>query len=73
MKLLDEDAKMWYWSTATLYDMLEEEKHYKRRTKLSGKKLMFMGSEIGQFREWDYEGEIEWFLLVYVRHTMKNN
>ena len=41
MKLLDEDAKMWYWSTATLYDMLEEEKYYKRRKKVTGKKLMF--------------------------------
>ena len=28
-----------------------------------------MGSEIGQFREWDYEGEIEWFLLEYDAHA----
>ena len=34
-----------------------------------GKKLFFMGSEIGQFREWDYEGEIEWFLLEYDAHA----
>ena len=34
-----------------------------------GKKLTFMGSEIGQFREWAYEGEIEWFLLdEYATH-----
>ncbi len=34
-----------------------------------GKKLFFMGNEIGQFREWDYEGQIEWFLLDYESHA----
>ncbi len=33
-----------------------------------GKKLLFMGSEIAQYREWDFEGEIEWFLLDYEMH-----
>lgn len=33
-----------------------------------GKKLTFMGGEIAQFREWDYEGQIEWFLLDYPQH-----
>jgi 1,4-alpha-glucan branching enzyme len=28
-----------------------------------GKKLLFMGGEIGQRREWDHDGEIEWHLL----------
>ena len=34
-----------------------------------GKKLLFMGSEIGMFREWDHDGEIEWFLLNYDMHA----
>lgn len=34
-----------------------------------GKKLNFMGNEIGQFREWDEMGQIEWFLLDYDMHA----
>ena len=34
-----------------------------------GKKLTFMGSEIGQFREWDYAGAVEWFLTDYEKHA----
>ena len=33
-----------------------------------GKKLNFMGSEIGQFTEWHYEDSVEWFLLQYETH-----
>ncbi len=35
---------------------------------LPGKKLTFMGTEFAQFREWDYENELEWFMLNYPRH-----
>ncbi len=33
-----------------------------------GKKLNFMGNEIGQFTEWNYEDSVEWFLLQYDNH-----
>jgi 1,4-alpha-glucan branching enzyme len=33
-----------------------------------GKKMLFMGSEYGQFREWDYENQLEWFMLDYEKH-----
>ncbi|MBQ8509761.1 MAG: 1,4-alpha-glucan branching protein GlgB [Clostridia bacterium] len=34
-----------------------------------GKKLTFMGCEYGPFREWDYENELEWFMLDYDMHS----
>jgi 1,4-alpha-glucan branching enzyme len=33
-----------------------------------GKKLLFMGGEIGQWNEWDCKKEIEWFLLDFPTH-----
>ncbi len=33
-----------------------------------GKKLMFMGTEYAQFREWDYDNSLEWFMLDYPLH-----
>ena len=35
---------------------------------LPGKKMLFMGTEYGPFREWDYENELEWFMLKYPAH-----
>lgn len=37
-----------------------------------GKKLNFMGYEIGQFAEWDHSKEIEWFMLNYEYHRKLN-
>jgi 1,4-alpha-glucan branching enzyme len=36
---------------------------------LPGKKLLFMGTEFAQFREWDYENQLEWFMTEYPRHV----
>jgi 1,4-alpha-glucan branching enzyme len=33
-----------------------------------GKKLLFMGSEIAQEREWNHDGEVDWFLLDDPHH-----
>lgn len=37
-----------------------------------GKKLNFMGYEIGQFVEWDFNKEIEWFMTDYEYHGKLN-
>ena len=33
-----------------------------------GKKILFMGTEFAQFREWDYDNSLEWFMLDYPMH-----
>jgi 1,4-alpha-glucan branching enzyme len=33
-----------------------------------GKKLLFMGSEIGQYEEWDHDSSVRWDLLTFDYH-----
>jgi 1,4-alpha-glucan branching enzyme len=34
-----------------------------------GKKLLFMGAELGQWREWNHDASLDWHFLEYQRHA----
>ena len=34
-----------------------------------GKKLLFMGAELGQWWEWNHDGSLDWYFLEYQRHA----
>ncbi len=34
-----------------------------------GKKMLFMGTEYGPYREWDYANSLEWFMLDFPQHA----
>ena len=37
-----------------------------------GKKLTIMGTEFGQFKEWDYQNELDWMLFSFDSHKKLN-
>jgi len=38
-----------------------------------GKKLSFMGAELGQWHEWDFRGQLDWYLLDYEPTAQTHN
>jgi 1,4-alpha-glucan branching enzyme len=38
-----------------------------------GKKLLFMGGEIGQWKEWNHDESLEWYILDYPSHKGVQN
>ena len=46
---------------------------YGYMTAQPGKKLLFMGGEFGQWREWAHDGSLQWDLLQYAPHAGLRN
>ena len=40
---------------------------------MPGKKLLFMGGEMAQWLEWDHDGEVDWVLCEFPRHSGVRN
>lgn len=38
-----------------------------------GKKLLFMGCEFGQWREWNHDEQLDWYLMQYADHVGVKN
>ena len=52
------DMKFWQARTSLLLMMT-----------YPGKKMLFMGTEYAQYREWDFANSLEWFMLDYPDHA----
>jgi 1,4-alpha-glucan branching enzyme len=61
--LVNKMSGLYDWKFANLRAM------YSFMYAFTGKKLLFMGDEIGQFNEWHYESELDWSVLDYPAHN----
>lgn len=60
--LINKMSGLYDWKFANLRAM------YSFMYAFVGKKLLFMGDEIGQFNEWHFESELDWSVLDYPAH-----
>ena len=65
--LINKMSGLYDWKFANLRAM------YSFMYAFVGKKLLFMGDEIGQFNEWHYEGELDWSVLDFPAHAGLSN